>query len=233
MSLFDTLQAGCGPLWQAAQEHPFVSALTEGSLSPIRFAEFLRQDYVFLIAYSRALALACARAESLPLMREFAELLSATLGSEMQLHRDYCAQFGVSAQELEAVRARPACQAYGDFCISTAASGGPLELLCAMLPCSLGYAEVGTRLLAAAQSQPGGLAAHPYRGWIATYSGAEYQAYAQWMRTTLDRLGAETPAANLPRLQPLFDLGCRYEWLFWEMCWTEEEWDIPTAALQH
>jgi thiaminase/transcriptional activator TenA len=159
-------------------------------------------------------------------MREFAELLSTTLGSEMQLHRDYCAQFGLGAQELEAARARPACQAYSDFCISTAATGGPLELLCALIPCGLGYAEIGARLLAAAQSQPGGLAAQPYRGWIETYGGAEYQHYAQWMRTTLDQLAAEAPAASLPHLQQLFDLGCRYEWLFWEMSWTGEDWEI-------
>jgi thiaminase/transcriptional activator TenA len=68
--------------------------------------------------------------------------------------------------------------------------------------------------------------AHPCRQWIYTYGGDEYQQYARWMVAALDELGVDAPEAARPRLKQLFILGCRYEWLFWEMAWCEEEWPL-------
>jgi thiaminase/transcriptional activator TenA len=227
-SLFARLKDGSGDHWQHAQQHPFVSALAAGSLEKERFAYFLKQDYVYLIAYSRAIALACARCRNLGLMTEFAGLLHETLATEMQLHRDYCASFGISTAELEATIAAPSCQAYSDFCISSAATGGPLELLCALSPCCVGYGETGSRLAAqiAADGQrwPVGLVGHPYARWIETYSSPGYTEYVDWMQASIDRLGTAVAAEDMARLQGLFDLGCHYEWRFWEMAWAREEW---------
>ncbi len=220
--LFEQLRAHAGPLWDAAQAHPFVAGLAQGTLPRATFTFYLAQDYVYLAAFSRAVALACARAENLSEMAGLAALLHETLSFEMQLHRDYCASFGLGEDELARTGAAPATQAYGDFCISAAATGGPLQLLAALLPCGLGYAEIGSRYLAAVQAQPG----HPYAQWFATYGGAEYGRAAYWMRDALDRLGVGLPARAFPRLVLLFTTGCRYEWLFWEMAYTRQGWPL-------
>ena len=220
--LFETLKVGSVPLWAAAQDHPFVDALGDGSLERDRFAYYLKQDYLYLIGYSRAISLAAARSPSLQLLTEFNALAHETLSAEMALHREYCAQFGITEAELEQAEASPVCRAYSDFCISTAAGSDCIALLAALIPCGVGYAEIGQRLLAGTKSNSD----HPYCQWIETYTGQDYRVYADWMVATLDRLGSELPASRLSELQQLFNTGCRYEWLFWEMAWTKQQWPL-------
>jgi len=220
--LFDYLKAGTGDLWQRAQEHPFVSALADASLERDKFIHYLKQDYVYLVGYSRAIALATSRAPTLARMAEFATLLNETLNREMQLHRDFCAQFDLTPEDLAAVEPAPICRAYIDFCISTAATGDALELLTALIPCGVGYAEIGARLMGHSALSP----SHPYRQWIYTYGGDEYQQYAAWMVTALNELGAQASESRRPRLTRLFRLGLRYEWLFWEMAWRLDDWPL-------
>jgi len=225
--LFDLLKARVGGLWQQAQDHPFVHVLADGTLSRGRFIHYLKQDYAYLTGYSRAIALATAKAPDTARMAEFAGLLSATLELEMAHHREYCAVFSINTGDLDAVEPSPICRAYIDFGIATAALGDVLELLTALTPCGVGYGETGARLIQHPQLTP----AHPYRQWIYTYGGEEYQQYARWMVAALNDLGAgvATTGGNdsrLERLTDLFRLGCRYEWLFWEMAWREDTWPV-------
>jgi thiaminase/transcriptional activator TenA len=217
-TLFAELKSRAGDLWQSAQQHTFVEQLGDGSLARDKFTYFLEQDYIFLISYSRALALATAKAPSTARMNAFAALTSATLSVEMELHREYCGEYGVSREQLEAVQAAPTCRAYCDFCVSSAAIGDSLDLLAALSPCCVGYGEIAQRLAGR------DLAGHPYLNWIETYSSAEYLEYSQWLVSAINEMGEGLPAWRVDELTRLFVLGCRYEWMFWEMAWTKESW---------
>jgi len=226
-TLFDTLKARVAELWQTAQEHPFVHALCDGTLPQDIFVHYLKQDYAYLTGYSRAIALATAKAPDTTRMAEFAALLSATLTQEMALHREYCGAFSIRIEELDAVEPSPICRSYIDFCIATAAIGDVLELLTALTPCGVGYGELGFRLVKHAQLTP----THPYRQWVNSYGGDEYQQYARWMVAALNDLGAGVATTGddnprMTRLTELFRLGCRYEWLFWEMAWRGDTWPV-------
>jgi thiaminase/transcriptional activator TenA len=284
--LFETLLAQAGPQWLQAQDHAFVHALGSGELARDRFEFFLKQDYVYLIAYSRAWAVATAKAPELGLLEVGAGLVSDTLELEMQLHRDYCAEFGIGADELAATEAAPVTQAYSDFGLAVAHQGGLLDLLVALAPCGVGYAEIGARYMPE-MGFSNGMSTHPYKKWIEIYSGAEFQRYATWIADTVNYLGAglipsasaatalrarraardlqETPRGgeempegeegalehesgptlagveaeleiSLPELSyaeqrvaqlaRLMTLGCRYEWLFWDMAWKMEGWAV-------
>ena len=89
------------PIRQAILAHPFVTGVGDGTLPVENFQFYVTQDYAYLIDYSRALALASAMAPRLDDMSWFAGLLDETLNTEMALHRSYCEEFGISAQELE------------------------------------------------------------------------------------------------------------------------------------
>jgi thiaminase/transcriptional activator TenA len=93
--------------------------------------------------------------------------------------------------------------------------GDLLDLMTALSPCVIGYAEIG----AAWAKAPRGLAAdNPYRGWVAEYSGAGYQAVAADARSELDRLAAtRLTEARYPRLLQLFRQATRLEADFWQM----------------
>ena len=88
-------------IWEAQHQHPFVRGIGDGTLSLERFKFWLRQDYVFLIEYARLLALAAARSPDLETIIRFATLLKETVETEMNLHRAYAAEFGISREELE------------------------------------------------------------------------------------------------------------------------------------
>ena len=209
------------PIWEAQHQHPFVRGIGEGTLALERFQVWVRQDYLFLIDYGRLLALAAARSPDLETMTRFAELLAATLQTEMGLHRSYAAEFGISREELEHEPRWPATQGYTDFLVRVAATGDFAELVAALLPCLWGFAEIGQRL--AQQPRPAG---ERYAKWIAMYAAPEFAALAGWCQELLDRLAEGLPERELRRLEEAFVTSSRYEWRFWEMAWSQEAWPV-------
>lgn len=93
--------------WRANLAHPFVRGIGTGTLPKRKFCYYLEQDYVFLIDFSRVLALASAKAASLADMTRFAELLHSTLATEMDLHRRLCVREGISPAVLERTEPSP------------------------------------------------------------------------------------------------------------------------------
>jgi thiaminase/transcriptional activator TenA len=218
-SFADDLRAAAADVWEAQHAHPFVRGIGDGTLPVERFTHYVRQDYLFLIEYARMLALGAARAPDLATMRRFADLAQAILGEEMQLHRAFAREFGISDAELEAEPPAPTTQAYTDFLVRTAAIGELAELAAALLPCMWGYAEVGQRL-AAAGTPP----EERYARWIATYAAPEFEELAAWCRGLVDRLAAGAGEEGRARMTRAFLTCSRYELAFWEMGWTLERW---------
>src|SRR5215471_14525398 len=114
MRFSDQLRQGAPDLWAAHYDHPFVRGIGDGTLDPERFRFYVRQDYLFLIEYGRVLALACARAPRLELMERFAVLTQSTLGTEMDLHRAYAAEWGITREALERERPHTVTRGYTD-----------------------------------------------------------------------------------------------------------------------
>ena len=172
--------------------HPFVNGIGAGTLPLDRFRHFITQDYVYLIDFARCLALAAAKAPDLPTMAWFARSVDYILNTEMELHRSYCAQFGITAAELDATRPAPTCYSYTSYLLRVAHQGSFGELVAALLPCIWGYWQVGERLAdAGAPDHPG------YAEWIAMYAGPEQQAVAEECRAICDRVAATAgPGGN-------------------------------------
>ena len=62
--LFGRLRRDAGAAWEGYVAHPFVVALGEGTLPEAAFRHYLIQDYLFLIHFARAYALAGTRART-------------------------------------------------------------------------------------------------------------------------------------------------------------------------
>jgi len=216
----EQLRKKADPIWEAQHQHPFVRGIGDGTLGLEPFKFWVRQDYVFLIGYARLLALAAARSPDLNTMTRFAELLLATLETEMNLHRSYAAEFGISQEELEREPPAPTTQAYIDFLLQ-AAAGDFAELVAALLPCVWGFSEIGQRL--AQRSRP---TDERYAKWIDMYASHEFAQLAEWCRDLLDRLAEGLPERYLQKLEQVFLTSSRYEWLFWEMGWKMERWQV-------
>lgn len=217
----DRLRALADPVWSAQREHPFVRAIAEGTVSEDRFRHWVRQDYRFLVEYCRLFALGAARAPDLDTVARFADLLQATARIEMDLHRGFAAEFGISLEEMEREPMAPTTQAYTDFLLRTAALGDFAELAAALLPCMWGFSELGLGLAER------GLPDEPRcRAWVDSYASPEFAELAGWCRELVDRLAEEAgPKARL-RMEAAFLTSSRYELAFWEMAWRLERWPV-------
>ena len=217
MDLFDRLKAAATNEWQAYTGHAFTDAMGHGTLPEAAFRHYLVQDYLFLIEFARAYALAVYKSSDLADMREASAAMTAILDVEMELHVKLCAGWGLSPDMLE--RATPAAEmlAYTRYVLDSGMRGDLLALKVALAPCVIGYAEIAARLAA----MPGALAdTNPYRVWIGEYAGEAYQDVAAKARAHLDRLGERysTPAREA-ELAVLFREATRLEADFWEMGW--------------
>ena len=217
MSFFERLKSEASAEWRAYTEHPFTAGLADGTLPEAAFRHYLVQDYLFLIEFARAYALAVYKSPELADMREAAAGLSAILDVEMNLHVKLCAGWGLSPRDLEQAPPTSETLAYTRYVLDAGMRGDLLTLRVALAPCVIGYAEIATRLAA----QPGArVATNRYRVWIDEYAGAPYQAVAAGARAHLDKLAMRyvTPAREA-ELIAVFREATRLEADFWDMGW--------------
>ncbi|MXZ81664.1 MAG: TenA family protein [Gammaproteobacteria bacterium] len=208
------------PKWPAYVGHPFVEGIRTGDLLREKFLHYLRQDYVFLIHYSRAWALAAVKADTLAEMRAASAAVHALIHHEMPLHVEICAREGIDPEQLEATMEASANLAYTRYVLEAGYSGDFLDLMAALAPCALGYGEIGARL-----NGSGG----PYADWIETYGGEEYQSLCRDVGALIDgalehRMGRDW--AGQPRFEALsgrFATATRLEVGFWQMGLETEE----------
>ena len=214
MDIFDRLKAAADDDWQSYVDHDFVSQLGAGTLPQQAFRTYLVQDYLFLIQFARAYALATYKSRALADMKASQAGLAAIL-DEMDLHIRLCGRWGLSAEDIEAAPEHQATVAYTRFVLDCGAAGDLLDLHVALAPCVIGYAEIGRNLA------PDGiemLGEHPYREWIAEYAGKAYQGVAANARRHLDDLAARAMTERrFTELAALFGKTSRLEADFWQM----------------
>lgn len=221
MSFSDILYNAAKPIWDKQLEHPFVKGIGGGTLDEEKFKNWVRQDYRYLIEFSRIFAWAAAKSDRLESMSWYAFGLNLTLNTEMQLHRDYAKRFNISAEELEQVPMWPTTRAYTDFLVRTAADGDMADLVAALFPCAWGYVYIGQHLTKSNPPED-----QRYADWIQQYSSKEFADAAEWLKAEMDRLAEGTTDEKKKRLIDIFVLSSRYEYLFWDMCWYGEEWKV-------
>jgi thiaminase/transcriptional activator TenA len=221
MSFTDGVAEIGDPIWDAILAHPMVEQLGDGTLDESPFRYWVRQDYVYLIEYARVFAFGAASAPDLSRMGTFAELLDSTINTEMDLHREYAAEFGISETELEATTPSPTTRAYTDFLVRVAATGTFGDLVAALLPCMWGFNETGIRLDDQGRPDHEG-----YATWIEMYSGEEFSELTAWCKDLMDDVAANATEDERDRYRTLFETSARYEYRFWDAAWREEGWDI-------
>ncbi|MGB0659410.1 MAG: thiaminase II [Mangrovicoccus sp.] len=202
--------------WRSYTHHGFVAGLGDGSLPTACFRHYLVQDYVFLVHFARAWALAVVKAQSIAEMRAASATVEALINTEMQLHIETCAGLGISEAELFNARESPANMAYTRYVLDAGFAGDLADLLAALAPCVLGYGEIGARLGLSASSTT-------YGDWIGTYASAEYQDLCRDVGSLIDqalaaRIGEDfTASPRWAALTQRFQAATRLEAGFWQM----------------
>ncbi|TDP47988.1 thiaminase II [Zavarzinia compransoris] len=216
-TFFARLRTAAGADWQAYVGHAFVDGLARGTLPEAAFRHYLVQDYLFLIHFARAYALAVVKADDLAGMRSAAATLDALINHEMKLHIEFCRDWGITPEEMEQAPEAAECMAYTRYVLDRGLSGDILDLKVALAPCVVGYREIAAAIRDRHDFKTIG---NPYLPWIEMYSGADYGAVADDAVAELDRLAAtRATEARFPALARTFAEACRLEAGFWEMGW--------------
>ncbi|MEQ2525179.1 thiaminase II [Bacillaceae bacterium CLA-AA-H227] len=211
------------PIWEKNHNHPFVQELGNGSLKREKFIYYMKQDYVYLIDYAKLFAAAVTKARDLETMDKFAQILHETLHFEMELHRQYAAEFGITREELEATKPTPDNLAYTRYMLHVAQNGNLAEIVSCLLPCAWDYWEIGKLL----RKQYGDkIEDNPYKKWIETYDSETFGEGAKWLIELMDKLAEGLPERELAILEEHFQITSKYEYLFWEMNYLEQDWPI-------
>ena len=211
--LFRRLRAASGPDWTGYTWHPFVQQLSAGTLPLKSFQHYLVQDYLFLIHFARAKALAVVKGESLAAMRSKAAAVLAIL-DETLLHLKYCAEWGLTEAQVTLISETPETVSYTRWVLDRGFAGDILDLEIALVPCTVGYGEVARRIMADPERMVTG---NPYQSWIESYASEGYQSMAEAAAIRIDALGASHGGeARFATLLRDFSMAARLEQRFWQ-----------------
>ncbi len=222
MSFSEHLRKLAQPIWDAQLTHPFVKALGKGTLPERKFKFYLLQDARFLGDLARVFAAAAQKAPDSEAALRFNKLAEETITVERGLHERYGKRWKLTPTQMTAVPMAPTNYAYTRHLLAVAATGTAAEITAVALPCAWIYCVVGQHLLKAGPPKP----SHPYRDWLLLYSSPEFAEVQRWMRAKVDEWARRVGRDERRRMEEAFVISSRYEWMFWEMAWREEQWPV-------
>ena len=108
--------------------------------------------------------------------------------------------------------------AYSRYILDLSITGDALDMQVALLPCLLGYAIIGTRLLDKPEAEVDRTDNNSYYRWISEYSGDEYQSYAAEGCRQLDSAFKDVrpSASRTEELEKIFARATDFEIAFWD-----------------
>lgn len=201
------------PVWSRILSHPFLARTRDGSIPDETFANWMKQDYLFVEAAIPFIAALMPRA---PLEHRQA-LGSAlpTLEKELELFRERAGKVGV---DLEGVEPAFVNHAYVQFLLASAYTRS--------------YAGAFTVLYVAEKAY--------YDSWMVVREGIDqsstwfpfvenwtsdaFRGWVDYLETNLDQLAEQVGPAERREMARLFEITARYELAFWEMALLGARW---------
>ena len=222
MSFSNRLRKIAQPIWDAQLVHPFVVQLGDGTLPERKFKYYILQDARFLGDLARVFSAAAQKAPDSESALRFNNLAKETIIVERSLHESYGKKWRMTTKQMTSVPMAPTNFAYTRHMLAVAATGSACEITVVALPCAWIYCVVGKHLLRKGSPPKG----HPYRNWLMLYASPEFAEVQKWMRKKVDQWAKEASCAEKDRMEEAFIISSRYEWMFWDMAFSEEEWPV-------
>lgn len=219
MAFTDRLLTAGEPIWAAQKTHPFVRELAAGTLDDDAFRHWVTQDYQYLLDYARVFALAATKTEAEATMTRLMDIAHTILAYEMDLHREFAADYGLSRDDLDAVTKSPTCVAYTNYLVRTAYAGSIAEISAAIYPCGKGYLDIASHMADLATTD------HRYTPFIEKYTSEEFHDAVAWMSDLVNDCAASYPGLH-DAMHESFLTSARLEHAFWEMAYTQETWAV-------
>lgn len=197
-----------------------MSGLSDGSLPLESFKFYAVQDALYLKDFARGLAILAAKADDDDDLILFCDHARNAIIVERALHEAFFSEWHLTPAKVYATPMAPTTLLYTSFLIRIAYEKPFYEALGAFLPCYWIYLEVGRFL------EKKGSADKTYQAWIDTYAGDEFQEVVNQVITVTDRLAEKLTDDQNERLKQAFITTSKFEYLFWDMGYNQQGWDI-------
>jgi thiaminase/transcriptional activator TenA len=220
MSFAKDLKDRTKDIWEKCYNHPFLQELGAGTLDKEKFQYYLLQDYKYLIEYAKVYALGAVKSKDENLMRKFTQGAQGILDEEMDNHRLYMKQFGISRLNADAIEASLYNKAYTSNMLAVAQTGGEAEILAAIFPCGWTYYDFAVRLK---EDYKDGLEDNFYKSWIDMYSSDSFLESFQWFFQALDEKCQNKTEKELKEIEVIFKNSLEFEYLFWDMAYHKKD----------
>ncbi|MFZ0219701.1 MAG: TenA family protein [Candidatus Aquirickettsiella sp.] len=214
--MFDELQNAVADIMPKLYQHPFNQELTQGTLPIETFIFYLSQDALYLVDFSKALALTATR---LPHDRQselFIQFAINALKAERDLHTNILKKYVTTTTHKQS----PFCFMYTNYLLRMASTAPVEEAVASLLPCFWIYQQVGQR--AFAKKIPN----NPYQAWIDLYSSSEFNHSVDLMITTVNELAAHASILCKQNMLRAFRSATLCEWQFWQGAYSRQTWPI-------
>ena len=213
-SFSEELRAEAKPIWDRIFQKPFLWEIKDGTLPLAKFQYYLGQDYMYLEGFARTVAFALAKAPSSQHLEDLS--LRVLTPVERPLHHQLVAAAGLTMGEIKLAKPSPTNTAYMNHMLKTASLHGLGATAAALLPCPWTYHELKDEL---------GPSEHPLYGqWTEFYVAGFLQNSVDAWRGFVDDAAKEASPAELEAMREAFMISSRYEFMFWDMAYTMEQW---------
>ena len=215
-SFSEELRAEARPIWDKIFQKPFLWEIKDGTLPLAKFQYYLAQDYLYLEGFARTVAMALAKAPNSQALEDLAQRVLTPV--ERPLHHKLVAEAGLTMEDIKLAKPSPTNAAYVNHMLKTASLHGLGATAAALLPCPWTYHELKNEL---------GPSEHPLYGqWTAFYVAGLLQDSVDAWRGFVDEAAKDASPAELEAMREAFLISSRYEFMFWDMAYSEEQWPI-------
>ncbi|MCR4942472.1 MAG: thiaminase II [Campylobacter sp.] len=210
--LIDKLKSENSKLWDAYIKHEFVKQIESGDLPMQNFLFYLKQDYIYLINYTKCYARLAINATNAKELRFAVKFINAIISGEIELHKSILS-LGIDTDKI-ALKDESLCNlAYTRYMLSVGESGDYLDMLVALSACAIGYTQIALNMLSRLKTIPQN---HPYKEWIQTYASKEMQDESKEFCDFVNSYTDKIDEAKFKRLSEIFANVTRLEIAFWQ-----------------
>lgn len=200
-------------VWEQLEEHPFVTAMADGSLPPASYQRYVEQNLLYLPQYARAIALATAKSRDDAELSAYSAALANIVDVEIPQNRllldrvrELTGDHSPPAREMAA-----ATRNYTSYLLAVAGTAEVASIGALIMPCAWSYGVIARRHLPQ-------VVAHPvYEGWFSFFATDEYHALVATMRERLDHDLAHLDERGMAGALRIFATATDLEKEFWDM----------------
>ncbi|MGX7264006.1 thiaminase II [Enterococcus crotali] len=220
MTFTEEVRASAEKIWQESKEHPFISELKAGTLSPEIFRFYLIQDRYYLEQFSKIHLKAAELATDKEIRTCFLDGVKSLEAAEISVRKTFFKELDVTEEEIIQTPITPTAYHYTSHMYREVGTKSLARTAAALLPCYWLYQEIGEELIESGSPDP------LYQRWIETYDSETYRAAVSRQRRLTDRLAEQVATEERLLMKQAFLISSYEELNFWEMAYTKQKWGL-------